>query len=452
MALSACINLVLCWCLPSSFCGFRKAVMLIIVCVSFWSSIWPSSEVIGNIFSKCKHCPPFLFAFFFPFKSHWEDWQDWIDFFLWQKLIIGLMILWPTSPCSAVADVPCGCGCAYAKVSLSGMSSSFSNAELHMAFCSVSWQHVLGTRFGGIPLIWAALLYRVRICPFCLAAWESSELNVYNQWLYGSYTVLSCICFREFMNPRQAGKLCCCFCSVRERTQHGRDLKSCLWGRAGGSAGRAISHGKAEMLTARCRTTWLCQILVCASESERKELRVRDGLLVWVHWEMLTGKLNPSFPLLSCVIRKPTAKKRHFEMPAPGCCGNGALTGDCVPGPVKSAHNKHAWNNSWLERTGLPSRNCMPLPCLLKEVSWFGSHKWSFFHDFRSRYCLTAKEGSRCCRGLLFICLDNEKLDSSLMMWLSVGSPPPGLFLDDSYGLCNGFWNCKQSSSHAGLC
>lgn len=251
MALSACINLVLCWCLPSSFCGFRKAVMLIIVCVSFWSSIWPSSEVIGNIFSKCKHCPPFLFAFFFPFKSHWEDWQDWIDFFLWQKLIIGLMILWPTSPCSAVADVPCGCGCAYAKVSLSGMSSSFSNAELHMAFCSVSWQHVLGTRFGGIPLIWAALLYRVRICSFCLAAWESSELNVYNQWLYGSYTVLSCICFREFMNPRQAGELSCCFCSVRERTQHGRDLKSCLWGRAGGSAGRAISHGNAEMLTAR---------------------------------------------------------------------------------------------------------------------------------------------------------------------------------------------------------
>lgn len=57
---------------------------------------------------------------------------------------------------------------------------------------------------------------------------------------------------------------------------------------------------------------------------------------------MLTGELDPSFPLLSCVIRKPTAKTRRFEMPTPGRCGNGALTGDCVAGPVKSAHNKCA--------------------------------------------------------------------------------------------------------------
>lgn len=57
---------------------------------------------------------------------------------------------------------------------------------------------------------------------------------------------------------------------------------------------------------------------------------------------MLTGKLGPSFPLLSCVIRKPTAKKRHFEIPTPACCGSGALTGDCVAEPVNSARNKHA--------------------------------------------------------------------------------------------------------------
>lgn len=122
----------------------------------------------------------------------------------------------------------------------------------------------------------------------------------------------------------------------------------------------------------------------------RKELRVRDGVIVWVHWEMLTGKFGPLFPLLSCVNRKLTAKKRHFEMPAlAGCCGSEALIGDCVALPMKSARNKRAWNNSWLERTGLPSRNCMPLPCLLKEVCWCGSHKWNFFHGFSSRYCLT---------------------------------------------------------------
>lgn len=99
----------------------------------------------------------------------------------------------------------------------------------------------------------------------------------------------------------------------------------------------------------------------------------------------LQGSWIPHSPLLSCVIGKPTAKKRHFEMPPPGCCGSGALTCDCVAGPVKSAHNKRAWNNSWLERTGLPSRNCMPLPCLLKGVCWCGSHKWSFFPEFRGR-------------------------------------------------------------------
>lgn len=55
---------------------------------------------------------------------------------------------------------------------------------------------------------------------------------------------------------------------------------------------------------------------------------------------MLAGRLDLSLPLLSGVIRKPTAKKRHFEKPTPGCCG--ALTGNCVAGPVKSAHNKRA--------------------------------------------------------------------------------------------------------------
>lgn len=170
MALSACINPVLCWCSPSPFCGIRKSLMLVIVCVSLSSSIWPPSEIMGNIFSKCK-LPTFSFCLFVPFKSHWEEWQDWTDISLWQKAIIGLMIPWPTSPCSVVADVPCGCSCAYAKVSLSRMSSSFRNAELHVAFCSVSWQNVQpGTRFGDIPLIWAALLSRVGICPFWLAA------------------------------------------------------------------------------------------------------------------------------------------------------------------------------------------------------------------------------------------------------------------------------------------
>lgn len=160
--------LVLCWRSPSSFCGIGKALILIIVCVSLWSSIWPSFEVMSSIFSKCK-LPTFYFCLFFPFKSHWEDWQDWIDVCLWQKAIVGLMILWPTSPCNAVADVPCGCGCAYAKISWSGKSSSFSNAVLHVVFCSVSWQHVPGTRFGDIPLLWAALLYMVRICTFLVS-------------------------------------------------------------------------------------------------------------------------------------------------------------------------------------------------------------------------------------------------------------------------------------------
>lgn len=243
------------------------------------------------------------------------------------------------------------------------------------------------------------------------------------------------------VHESKTGKLCCCFCSVGEKTRHVRDLKSCLWGRAGDNPGRAISHGKAEMLIARSRTTWLCQILVCASESEGKELRVRDDVIVWVHWEMLTGKLDPSFLLLSCVIRKPTAKTRHFEMPTPGCYGNGTLTGDCVAGPVKSAHNKRAWNNNWLEKTGLPSRNCMPLPCLLKEVCWCGSRKWSFFHGFSSRYRLTAK--LKVLQRPAVYLLDKEKLDSSLMMWLSVGSPV--LFLDDGCGLCSGFWNCSRA-------
>ena len=44
------------------------------------------------------------------------------------------------------------------------------------------------------------------------------------------------------------------------------------------------------------------------------------------------GKSDSSFPLLSCVIRKPTAKKIGFEMPAPGCCGSGALTVSCLRG------------------------------------------------------------------------------------------------------------------------
>jgi len=44
------------------------------------------------------------------------------------------------------------------------------------------------------------------------------------------------------------------------------------------------------------------------------------------------GKSGPFSPLLSCVIRKPTAKKIGFEMPAPGCCGSGALTVDCSCG------------------------------------------------------------------------------------------------------------------------
>lgn len=50
-----------------------------------------------------------------------------------------------------------------------------------------------------------------------------------------------------------------------------RHLKSSL-------GGRAISHGRAESFIARCRTTWLRQVLVCASKSEESKHRVWDGV------------------------------------------------------------------------------------------------------------------------------------------------------------------------------
>lgn len=151
---------------------------------------------------------------------------------------------------------------------------------------------------------------------------------------------LSWICFEGFVNPGWPGKLvlpqlCCCFCNMGERTWHvKRHFKSSFSGRAAGSLGRAISPARAEMLIAHFGTTWLRQVLVCSSKSEERKRGVLDDTPGWLHGEMLMGMGNsgPSFPLLSCMIRKPTAKKVGFEMPTSGCCGSKALTVDCLRG------------------------------------------------------------------------------------------------------------------------
>lgn len=162
------------------------------------------------------------------------------------------------------------------------------------------------------------------------------------------------------------------------------------------------------------------------------------GIPGWLHGEMLRGESGPSFPLLSCVIRKPTAKKIGFEMPTPGFCGSRLSA-------WLSLWTVHVTNTtevtaSWREQACQAGTACPYLACDKKCVGVaVPNDAFLWCH----RYCLAAKEGPGCCKDLLFICLDKEELDSPLMMWLSVGSLPPVLFLDDSYSLCNSLWNCN---------
>lgn len=60
--------------------------------------------------------------------------------------------------------------------------------------------------------------------------------------------------------------------------QHGGKDSACQRHLRSSLRGRAISPGRAESFIACCRTTWLCQVLVCPSKSEESRHRVWDGV------------------------------------------------------------------------------------------------------------------------------------------------------------------------------